>query len=91
LRHEDHEDRRAILPTSPTTASRGKPLQAVTRRQFTKNFKQTVTTIAACKTSSESSSSGRGADNDDKEITGTGEENIEGIDEEEEEEENPLP
>jgi FtsZ-interacting cell division protein ZipA len=37
---------------------------------------------------SESSSSGRGADDNDEEITGTGEENIEGIDEEEE---NPLP
>jgi hypothetical protein len=49
------------------------------------------TTTAACKTSSESSSSGRGADRDDKERTGTGEENIEGIDEEEEEDENPLP
>jgi hypothetical protein len=24
-RHEDHEDLPAILPTSPTTASRGKP------------------------------------------------------------------
>jgi hypothetical protein len=33
---------------------------------------------------------GRGADNDDEEITGTREENIEGIDDEEEEEENPL-
>jgi hypothetical protein len=33
----------------------------------------------------------RGADDDDEEITCTGEENIEGIDEEEEEEENPLP
>jgi hypothetical protein len=42
LRHEDQEDLRAILPTSPTTASRGKPLQAVTRRQFTTFFKQTV-------------------------------------------------
>jgi hypothetical protein len=41
-RHEDHEDLHAILPTSPTTASRGKPLQAVTRRQFTTFFKQTV-------------------------------------------------
>jgi hypothetical protein len=41
--------------------------------------------------SSESSSSGRGADDDNEEIAGTGEENIEGIDEEEEEEENPLP
>jgi hypothetical protein len=40
--------------------------------------------------SSESSSSSRGADDNDEEITGTGEENIEGIDEEEEEE-NPLP
>jgi hypothetical protein len=37
---------------------------------------------------SESSSSGRGADDDNEEITGTGEEKIEGIDEEEE---NPLP
>jgi hypothetical protein len=40
--HEDHEDLRAILPTSPTTAGRGKPLQAITRRQFTTFFKQTV-------------------------------------------------
>jgi hypothetical protein len=40
---------------------------------------------------SESSSSGRRADSDDKERTGTGEENIEGIDEEKEEEENLLP
>jgi hypothetical protein len=41
-RHKDHEDLLAILPTSPTTAGRGKPLQAVTRRQFTTFFKQTV-------------------------------------------------
>jgi hypothetical protein len=33
----------------------------------------------------------RGADNDDKEKAGTGEMNIERIDEEEEEEENALP
>jgi hypothetical protein len=50
-----------------------------------------VTTTAACKTLSESSSSGRGVDDDKEEITGTGEEKIEGIGEEEEEEENPLP
>jgi hypothetical protein len=37
-----HEDLLAILPTSPTTAGRGKPLQAVTRRQFTTFYKQTV-------------------------------------------------
>jgi hypothetical protein len=41
-RHEDHKDLLAILPTSPTTAGIGKPLQAVTRRQFTTFFKQTV-------------------------------------------------
>jgi hypothetical protein len=40
---------------------------------------------------SESSSSGRGGDDNNEEITGTGEEKIEGIDEEEEEEENPFP
>jgi hypothetical protein len=30
-RHEDHEDLQARLPTSPTTASRGRPLRAVNK------------------------------------------------------------
>jgi ABC-type phosphate/phosphonate transport system substrate-binding protein len=41
-RHEDQEDLLAILPASSTTAGSGKPLQAITRRQITTFFKQTV-------------------------------------------------